>query len=147
MDNLKCQASARKIRKLAGADKGLAVAKEVAPPIVAIPPSANRKRGRLTKVHIGAEVEPTMLSPSLRVGQTMQFDLFLEDEGVLVAIPTKKLIREWVELQSRATIVGKALVDELERANTTVVPKLKAELEESARKLKAALEVVEACRE
>jgi len=67
-------------------------------------PLANRKRGRPPKSQTGSDVgKPsgrplTMLSPSLRVAQVMQFYLRPEDEGVLAAIPTKDLIEELVEL-------------------------------------------------
>jgi len=66
---------------------------------------------------------------------------------VLAAIPTKDLIEELVELQSRATVVGRAIGDELSRTQTVVVLKLKAELEESTLSLKNAIETLETCRE
>jgi len=153
MSNLKRQAVARKLNSLAGVGKEKVVVEEVAPTTTVVPPTANRKRGRSPKVQIGSKVGQSsgrpliMLSPSMRVAQAMQFNLRPEDEGVLVAIPTKDLIEELVELQSRATIVGKALSDELSRAKMVVMSKLKAELEESASSLKAALEAAEACRE
>jgi len=77
----------------------------------------------------------------------MQIDLHPEDEGILAAIPTQDLIEELVELQSRATVVGRALGDELSRAQTMVVPKLKTELEASVSSLKTALEAADTCRE
>jgi len=83
----------------------------------------------------------------MQLAQVVQFDLLPEDEGVLAAIPTRNLIEELVELQSRATIVGKTHGEEFNKTSTIVVPKLTAELEESTNLLKAALESVEACRE
>jgi len=77
----------------------------------------------------------------------MQFDLCLEDEGVLVAIATKDLVEELVELQCRVVVVGRTIGDELNRTQSVVVPKLKAKLEDSALSLKNALEVADACRE
>jgi len=77
----------------------------------------------------------------------MQFDLLPEDEGILAAISTRNLIEELVEMKSWATAVGKTLGEELNRTSTILVPKLRAELEESTNSLKAALEAVEACRE
>jgi len=59
----------------------------------------------------------------------------------------KDLIEEFVELQSQTTFVGKALGYELSRAQTEVVPKLKAELLASASSLKTTLEAVDTCRE
>jgi len=138
LSNLKRQAAARKLSSLAGVAKEKVVEEEVAPTVVVAPPAANWKKGRLLKTQIGSDVGQlssrglTMLSPSLRVARAMQIDLRLEDEGILAIIPTKDLIEELVELQSRATVVGRALGDELSRAQTVVVPKLKAELEASA---------------
>jgi len=83
----------------------------------------------------------------MRVASAMQFELCPEDEGVLAAIPTKDLIEELVELQSRAIVVIKALGDELNRTQTVVVPKLKAELEESTSSLKSAIKTTEICKE
>ena len=51
-----------------------------------------------------------------------------------------------MELQSRATVVGKALGDELNRAQTVVGSKLKAELEALASSLNATLETAESCK-
>ena len=65
----------------------------------------------------------------------------------MAAIPTKYLVEELIELQSRATIVGRVLGDEVCRAQTVVVLKLKAELEASANSLKTALEVADTYRE
>lgn len=59
---------------------------EVAPTVVVVPPTANRKRGRPPKTQTDCEMGQssgrslTMLSPSLRVAQTMQFDLRPEDD-------------------------------------------------------------------
>lgn len=50
-----------------------------------------------------------------------------------------------VELQCRAAVVGIAIGDELNRAQSVVVPKLKVKLENSALSLKNAIESVEAC--
>jgi len=88
-----------------------------------------------------------MLSLSMQVAQAVQFNLLPEDEGVMAAIPTRNLIEELVELQIRVIVVGKTLGEELNRTTTVLVPKLRAEWEELTNSLKAALEVVEACRE
>ena len=124
------------------------------PPVVAVAPAGNRKRGRPPKTQVSPDVgsssdgKPlTMLGLSIRVAPTMQFDLCLEDEGVLVAIATKDLVEELVELQCRVVVVGRTIGDELNRTQSVVVPKLKAKLEDSALSLKNALEVADACRE
>ena len=146
MSNLKRQVVARKLSNLAGVGKGKADVEEIAPPVAAATPAVNRKRGRPPKVQASVEVglssdgPLTMLGSSMQVASAMQFDLHPEDEGVLVVIPTKDLIEELVELQSRATIVGKALGDELNRTQTVMVSKLKAKLEESVSSLKSVIE-------
>jgi len=147
--NLKRQVTVRKLNNLVGVGKGKADVEEIAPPVAVVAPAINRKRGHPPKVQASVEVglssgRPlTMLGSSMQVASAMQFELCLEDEGVLAAIPTKDLIEELVELHSRATIVGKALGDELNRTQTMVVPKLKAKLEESANSLKSAIETAE----
>jgi len=69
----------------------------------------------------------------------MQFDLRPEDEGILVVIPTLNLIEEMVELQCRATVVSRAIGNELKRAESVVIPKLKNRLDDSTVSLKKAL--------
>jgi len=88
-----------------------------------------------------------MLNPSLQLEQTLQFDLLPEDKSVLTTIPIENLIKEQVEFQSRATVVGKTLGEELKRTSTMLVPRLRMKLAESANSLKATLETTEACRE
>jgi len=73
----------------------------------------------------------------------MQFDLRPEDEGVLAIVPTLDLIEEMVELQCRAAVVSRAISDELKRAKTVSIPKLKTQLSDSALSLKEALKTVE----
>ncbi|KAK7373513.1 hypothetical protein VNO80_06925 [Phaseolus coccineus] len=72
MSNLKHQAAARKIGKLVKAGKEkIVVAVEAALTTLAIPPAANRSRGRPPKVQTGAEAgqstarQLSMLSPSI----------------------------------------------------------------------------------
>jgi len=73
-----------------------------------------------------------MLNPSLQVAQALEFDLLPEDESVLTVVPTSNRIEELFELQSRGTLVGKTLGEELKRSNTLLVPKQKVKLTESA---------------
>jgi len=77
----------------------------------------------------------------------MQFDLRPNDEGVLAAIPTLDLIEEMVELQCRAAVVSKAIGDELKRAKTVSISKLKTQLSESVVSLKEALKAVAEARD
>jgi len=89
----------------------------------------------------------SMLGLSLRVAPTMQFDLRPEDEGILAVVPTLDLIEEMVELQCRATVVSRAIDDELKRVESVVIPKLKNRLEDSALSLKNALAAADKCQE
>ena len=75
----------------------------------------------------------------------MQFDLLPEDEGILAAVPTLHLIEEMVELQCRAAVVSRAIGDELKRAESVVIPRLRAKLDESSQALKKALQDIDAC--
>jgi len=153
MSNLKRQVVGRKLSSLTGIEKEKADVEEIVSPVAVATPAVNRKRGHPPKAQASFEVGPssgrplTMLGSSMRVASAMQFELRPEDEGVLVAIPTKDLIEELVELQSRATVVGRVIGDELNRTQTVVVPKLKAKLEESIVSLKSAIEAAETCRE
>jgi len=120
MSNLKRPAARRKLESFEGIGKEKAITPvEVIPTTSPIPPAASRKRGRPPKVQAGPETgqssirQSSMLSPSMQVAQAVQFEFLPEDEGVLVAIPTRNLIEELVELQSRATVVGKTLGEEL----------------------------------
>ena len=76
----------------------------------------------------------------------MQFDLRPEDEDTLAAIPTLDLIEEMVELQCRATVVGRAIGNELKRVKTVSIPKLKSQLSELTVSLKDALKAVDEAR-
>jgi len=114
-------------------------------------PIANKKRGRPAKVpriEAGSSSggKPiSMLGVGIRVAPTMQFDLRPEDEGILAAVPTLDLITETVELQCRAAVASHAIGEELKRAESVVIPKLKRKLDDSATSLKRALESVEEC--
>jgi len=154
MKNLKRQADEWKLSSLTGIATSKAVVEEIVPPVAAVAPAGNRKRGRPPKTQVSPDVGPssggkplTMLGLSIKVTPTMQFDLRPDDEGVLVAIPTKDLVEELVELQCRATVVGRAIGDELNKTQSVVVPKLKAKLDDSALSLKNAMEAADACRE
>jgi len=146
MNSLKRQATNWKLGSLiaVGKDKVI-VPVEAAPANAPFLPVPNQKRGRPSKAQASVGVgqssirQSSMLGPSLQLAQAVQFDLLPKDEGVLAAIPTENLIEELVGLQSRATIVGKALGEELKRTSTVLVPKLRTELAKSVNSLKVAL--------
>jgi len=133
MNSPKRQATNQKLGSLiaSGKDK-VVISIEVAP----ISPVVNRKRGQPSKAQADVGVgqssirKPSMISPSLQLAQAVQFNLLLEDEGVLAAIPTRNFIEELVKLQSRSTVVSKALGEELKRTSAMLVPKLRTELAE-----------------
>ena len=150
MKDLKKQAEDRKVSSSVGIVlKPAAV--EVVSPEIAVAPPANKKRGRPSKVQkleVGTSSggKPvSMLGLGLRVAPTMQFDLLPEDEGILAVVPTLHLIEEIVELQCRAAVVSRAIGDELKRAESVVIPRLRAKLDESSQALKKALQDIDAC--
>ena len=150
MKDLKKQAEDRKVSSATGiVPKPAAI--EVVSPEIAVAPPVNKKRGRPSKVQkleVGTSSggKPvSMLGLGLRVAPTMQFDLLPEDEGILAAVPTLHLIEEMVELQCRAAVVSRAIGDELKRAESVVILRLKAKLDESSQALKKALQDVDAC--
>ena len=147
MNSLKRQAKGRKISAIAGIAPQ-PTSREVVPAEPAAAPAQGKKRGRPTKTprseaHTSFGSPVSMLGLSVRVAPTMQFDLRLNDEGVLAAVPTLDLIEEMVELQCRATVVSRAIGNELKRAKTVSIPKLKKQLSDSAVSLKEALKAVE----
>lgn len=152
MKYLKRQANGWKISSVAGVTPSKTTL-EVVSPEVAIAPVANKKRGHPPKAQLHPEVEASsgrainMLGLSLKVVPTMQFDLHPEDEGILAAVHTMDLVEEMVELQCRAAVVSRAIGNELKRAQSVVIPKLKVKLEDSALSLKNALQATEACQE
>ncbi|XP_068472816.1 uncharacterized protein [Phaseolus vulgaris] len=153
MNSLKRQAKKSKVAAIAGvkSKSPIAVIGEEPTETAIVAPVANKKRGRPTKVpriEAGSSSggKPiSMLGVGIRVAPTMQFDLRPEDEGILAAVPTLDLITEMVELQCRAAVVSHAIGEELKRAESVVIPKLKRKLDDSATSLKRALESVEEC--
>ena len=143
MNSLKRQANKSKIATIAGIVPRT-TEREVAPVEVAPVLAQGKKRGRPAKVprteapsSSGSPI--SLLVSSVRVAPTMQFDLRPEDEEIFASIPTLDMVEETVELQCRAAVATRALGDELRRAKTVSIPKLKSQLNESAVSLKDAL--------
>ena len=150
--SLKKQADGHKISIIAGIALPTTAVELVSPEAAIFAPVMSKKRGRPPKtqhLEVGASFGRaiSMLGLSLRVDPTMQFDLRSEDEGILAVVPTLDLIEEMVELQCRATVVSRAIGDELKRAESVMIPKLKTKLKDSVVSLKNALEAVDVCRE
>jgi len=115
MTSLRCQAANRKISNFKAIERGnLVVPVDVIPPSTNAPP-LSRKRGFPTKmVQQNAEAgsssqQPSMLNPLLQMVLGVQIAITPKDESVLATVPTKNLISEWIELQSRTLVVGKIL--------------------------------------
>jgi len=83
-----------------------------------------------------------MLDQHLQLAQGIQVAMTLEEESILVVVPTNDLVAELAELHSRALVGGRTLGEELERNLAIMVAKLKAELNESSSSLKARLEAM-----
>jgi len=150
MNTLKRQAKKSNISALDGIAPS-STELEVMPVEPAAAPVQGKKRGRPAKAPrseagTSSESPVSMLGLSVRVAPTMQFDLRPEDEGVLSVVPCLDLIEEKVELQCRATVVSRAIGDELKRTKTVFIPKLKKQLSDSAVSLKEALKAVDEAR-
>ena len=150
MNTLKWQANKSKISTLVGIAP-TPTEREVVPAEPATAPVQGKNRGWPAKAsrseaRTSSGSPVSMLGHSVRVAPTMQFDLRSEDEGVLSAVPCLDLIEEMVELQCRAAVVSRALGDELKRAKTVSIPKLKKQLSDSVVSLKEALKAVDEAR-
>ena len=84
---------------------------------------------------------PSPTSTSIHVAMSPK------EESVIAVVPTNNLIMKFIELQSRALVVGHTLGEEVERTTIVVVTKLKTELAEPSSSLKAMLEAMRALEE
>jgi len=152
MKSLKSQVEKRKISIVVGVAPQPTAIETVLPETTVVAPVVSKKRGRPSKaqrpeVGTSSDRQISMLGLGMRVAPTMQFDLRPEDEGILAVVPTLDLIEKMVELQCRATVVSRAIGDELKRAKSVVIPKLKTQLYDSTLSLKNALEAADKCQE
>jgi len=150
MKTLKRQVEGRKISTVVGITPQLTAIETVSPKHTVVAPNQSKKRGSPSKAprseaRTSSGSPVSMLGLSFRVAPTMQFDLRLEEEGVLAAVPTLDLIEQMVELQCRAAVVSRAIGDELKRAESVVIPKLKTQLKDSALTLKNSFEAADKC--
>jgi len=111
---------------------------------------AAKKRGRPVKGNQEGRAgpsrtasEPTLLSAGMEVAAHLQVELTAEESEVFSTIPTTKLMVETLELQNRALIASRTVVEELERVTTVTVPRLKKEVTEANQALKASTEMAE----
>ncbi|KAL9315672.1 hypothetical protein ACSQ67_016673 [Phaseolus vulgaris] len=68
-------------------------------------------------------LEPTLLTVGMEVAAHLQVEPTAEDNEVFSTIPTTKPMVETLELQSRALIASRTVVEELERVTTVTVPR------------------------
>ena len=66
-----------------------------------------------------------------------------EENEIFATIPTTKLMVETLELQSRALMASRTVVDELERVTTVTIPRLKKDVTEATQATKMSTEKVE----
>jgi len=78
----------------------------------------------------------------LQLAQGVQIALTSEKESILATVPTHDLVTELVELHNHAIVIGRTLGEELERNLTTMVAKLKANLNESSNSLNTTLDAM-----
>jgi len=79
----------------------------------------------------------------MEVAAHLQVELTAEENEVFSTIPTTKLMVETLELQSRALIASRTVVEELERVTTVIVPRLKKEVTEANQASKVSTEMAE----
>jgi len=104
-------------------------------------PSKGNQEGRAGPSRTTSE--PTLLTVDMEVAAHLQVELTVEDNEVFSTIPTTKLMVETLELQSRALIVSRTMVEELERVTTVTVPQLKKDVTEATQATRATTEMAE----
>ena len=144
---MKCQAVAWKLSSLVGVENEKVVVEEVMPTVVVVPPAANRKRGRHPRLKLVLKWGSRPVRPWRCWVLSFEWLRLCSLTFVQKMRVSWRMIEELIELQSRATIVGRTMGDELCRAQTVVVPKLETELEASASSLKTTLEAADTYRE
>ncbi|KAL9315414.1 hypothetical protein ACSQ67_016415 [Phaseolus vulgaris] len=87
--------------------------------------------------------EPTLLTVGMEVAAHLQVEPTAEDNEVFSTIPTTRPMVETLELQSRALIASRTVVEELERVTTVTVPRLKKDVTEATKAAKATTEMAE----
>jgi len=147
------------MNKLRQSRDGQSASVDTAGPLAAIPSTtvpaagasaAAKKRGRPPKgIHEGRAgpsrtgSEPTLLAVGLDIAAHLQAELTAEENEVFATIPTTKLMVETLELQSRALIASRTVVEELERVTTVTIPRLKKDVTEATQATKMAAEKAE----
>ena len=79
--------------------------------------------------------EPTLLAVGLDIAAHLQAELTAEESEVFATIPTKLMV-ETLELQSRALMASRTVVEELERVTTVTIPLLKKDVTEATQAAK-----------
>ncbi len=112
--------------------------------------AAAKKRGRPPKGNQEGRAgpsrtnsEPTLLAVGLDIAAHLQAELTAEENEVFATIPTTKLMVETLELQSRALMASRTVVEELERVTTVTIPQLKKDVTEATQATKMSTEKAE----
>ncbi|KAL9323975.1 hypothetical protein ACSQ67_008832 [Phaseolus vulgaris] len=71
---------------------------------------------------------------------SLQAELTAEENEVFATIPTTKPMVEPLELQSRALMASRTVVEELERVTTVTIPRLKKDVTEATQATKMSTE-------
>jgi len=111
---------------------------------------AAKKRGRPPKGNQEGRAgpsrttsEPTLLAVGMDIAAHLQAELTAEENEIFATIPTTKLMVETLELQSRALMASRTVVEELERVTTVTIPRLKKDVTEATQATKVSTERAE----
>ncbi|KAL9328687.1 hypothetical protein ACSQ67_003690 [Phaseolus vulgaris] len=105
--------------------------------------SRNKEKGRpLREIKKAGRGHPErlvsrLINGRLEIASHLQTESTAEENEVLSTIPTTKLMVETLELQSRALVASRTVIEELERVTTVTVPRLKKEVAEANQASKA----------
>jgi len=150
LKQLKRQAAKRKKRSLEVLGAGTSTPiLDVVPQVATLQPSNPKKRGRSAKtshprIEIGSSsYSPSVLVERLQLAQGVQVAMKTEEESIPITISTSDLVAELTKMLSRSLVVSRTLGNELEMHSSTLVAKLKVELDESSSSLKSTLEAIE----
>ncbi|KAL9297717.1 hypothetical protein ACSQ67_023613 [Phaseolus vulgaris] len=84
--------------------------------------------------------EPTAVAVGLDIAAHLRAEPAAEESEVFATIPTTKLMVETLELQSRALMASRTVVEELERVTTVTIPRLKKDVTEATQASKMSTE-------
>ncbi|KAL9277828.1 hypothetical protein ACSQ67_024953 [Phaseolus vulgaris] len=104
------------------------------------PPKGNRD-GRAGPSRTTSE--PTPLAVGMDIVAHLRAEPTAEENEIFATIPTTKPMVETLELQSRALMASRTVVEELERVTTVTIPRLKKDVTEATQATKMSTEKAE----